>query len=513
MQRRIYCIHHDGIIVKLNIFVSAMEPKRCVFVWTLFLLPFTEGRGECLKEVILSVGIDLGTTTTQLILSRITLENTTGSFSNPQIKIVSKEIIYKSKIYFTPLLSFGEIDFVSLKEIILKEYEKAQIDKKSIDTGAVIITGETSGKENSKEVLRALSEFAGDFVVAEAGPDLESILAGFGSGIAEISKNTASKIINFDVGGGTTNAALFNSGDTEDAFALDIGGRLIKFGTENEITYISAKIERLIEKFNLNLNIGSKPELSELKKLTDILAGVLLKIAKNESLESQEEMLFIGHKTRELKANSFSFSGGVSEFVYSDKPVSNLQETAEFGDIGPLLGYSIREVFNGSNLKIEEPQEKIRATVIGAGSHSITISGSTIAFDEEILPIKNIPIIKLSEDESGIIKDNITNKLKMYKNTNIALAFKGPKSPSYAEIKSIAFKITEAIKCMEVPVIVIAENDFAKALGQTINNILGNAKRLICIDGIRVEKGDYVDIGKPVAGVIPVVIKTLIFNK
>ena len=49
-------------------------------------------------------------------------------------------------------------------------------------TGAVIITGETARKENANEVLEALSDLAGDFVVATAGPDLESILAARGAG-------------------------------------------------------------------------------------------------------------------------------------------------------------------------------------------------------------------------------------------------------------------------------------------------------------------------------------------
>ncbi|MEG2936241.1 MAG: ethanolamine ammonia-lyase reactivating factor EutA, partial [Clostridium sp.] len=54
----------------------------------------------------------------------------------------------------------------------------------------------------------------------------------------------------------------------------------------------------------------------------------------------------------------------------------------------------------------------------------------------------------------------------------------------------------------------------AKVLGQAIYSILVNEKDIVCIDGIKVENGDYIDIGKPVAEgkVLPVVIKTLVFN-
>ena len=81
-----------------------------------------------------------------------------------------------------------------------------------ISTGAVIITGETARKENAKQVLAALSDFAGDFVVATAGPDLESILAARGAGIDEYSKEHHNRILHFDIGGGTSNLALYDSG-------------------------------------------------------------------------------------------------------------------------------------------------------------------------------------------------------------------------------------------------------------------------------------------------------------
>ena len=54
-------------------------------------------------EEILSAGIDIGTSTTQLVFSRMILQNTGGFGRIPQIKVVSKEVIYESEIYFTPV--------------------------------------------------------------------------------------------------------------------------------------------------------------------------------------------------------------------------------------------------------------------------------------------------------------------------------------------------------------------------------------------------------------------------
>lgn len=465
---------------------------------------------------VLSVGIDIGTTTTQIIFSQLTVQNTAGSFLVPRIRIVDKKIIYRSKIYFTPLVSRETINLPVLKHIIEMEYDRACVKKEDISTGAIIITGETARKENAEKVLNILSNFAGDFVVATAGADLESLLAGCGSGAMETSKNISGKVINFDIGGGTTNASVFQGGKIADCFALDIGGRLIQFDDEGNIIYISEKIRSLIENMNLNIKIGIKPEIEDLYNICRKFAYIILKIGNNMALSQEETKLFIGHENRKLKAKVFMFSGGVAEFVYSDYEVATLDDTLKYGDIGPLLGNCIRDGLRKEKYNFRETREKIRATVIGAGSHSIKISGSTIVFDEDILPIKNIPIIKLedsllqSEDD---IYEYVSKKIAMYCDSAAAVSFKGPVSPSYLQIHEMAQGI---IRCFEIiencPIIVITENDFAKALGQAIKLKCGFNRKVICLDGISTENGDYIDIGKPLSGVIPVSVKTLIFN-
>lgn len=468
-----------------------------------------------MKNQILSVGIDIGTTTTQVIFSELTVQNTAANFLIPEVKITEKNIVYKSKIYLTPLIDREKVNLQELKEIVLREYEIAGISKKEISTGAIIITGETARKENAEEVLNILSDFSGDFVVATAGPDLEAVLAGCGAGASEASKKLTCKVINFDIGGGTTNAAVFWDGEVIDSFALDIGGKLIRFNEEGKIIYISHKLQELIKSLNLNLKIGITPNFKDLQLLTEELAKVLLSIANRESINEQSEKLFINHKDKALETEFIMFSGGVAEFIYCDSEINNLDEVAEFGDIGPLLGYSIKKVFKKYKHKLLEPKEKIRATVIGAGSHSIKVSGSTVVFDDDMLPIKNVPIIKLfnnwKDENISYIYKSICEKIKLYKDIPTAIAFKGPKCASYLQIKSMAMGIVEALKNSNEIIIVIVENDFAKALGQSIQNALSNSKKVICIDNIKVQNGDYIDIGKSIAGVVPVVVKTLIF--
>lgn len=227
-----------------------------------------------MSEDILSVGIDIGTSTTQLVFSKIIIENMASSFSIPRIVITDKKIIYKSDIYFTPLISQKEIDGVKVREIIEKEYKKAGIKLSEVNTGAVIITGETARKENAKEVLQNLSGLAGDFVVATAGPDLESIIAGKGAGAASLSKDKGRTVVNLDIGGGTTNLAVFKDGEVIDTGCLDIGGRLIKF-KDNKIDYIAPKIKELCSFKKIELKEGMEIDLNIISKAVEEMVNIL----------------------------------------------------------------------------------------------------------------------------------------------------------------------------------------------------------------------------------------------
>lgn len=98
-------------------------------------------------EEILSAGIDIGTSTTQLVFSRMILQNTGGFGRIPQIKVVSKEVIYESEIYFTPLSSREEIDGERVHEIIKKEYEKAAFVRQILQPEPSSSRGRLHGKE------------------------------------------------------------------------------------------------------------------------------------------------------------------------------------------------------------------------------------------------------------------------------------------------------------------------------------------------------------------------------
>lgn len=467
-------------------------------------------------QELLSIGIDIGTTSTQAIFSKLTLASQAGIATIPELKIVNKEILYRSPIYFTPLSDHDHIDFLALKDILFSEYRKSGFKPHDIQTGAIIITGETSRKENADLVLDNLAGLAGDFVVTAAGPDLESVLAGFGAGAGEFSKKYSGPVINFDIGGGTTNAGIFFNGEAIDSFALDIGGRLITFDDNQIITYISNRIAPLLYQLDLTIKVGEPVSFSALKHLSGRLAEMFLELLAIRPMTSETQNLFILHQHQAVPIDAVSFSGGVAEYVYNEAIIAEMADLP-FHDFGPLLGQAIRETMKAASINIITPRERIRATVVGAGNHIIHISGSTIAFSEEILPLKNIPVIQLfhgdESEQPNLLHRRIMAKSTLYSDQTVAIALRGRQSPKYREIRAIADQILAGLPATDShPLIVIVEHDFAKALGQTLRNLLPSHKPLVCLDRIRVKGGDYIDIGAPVAGVVPVVIKTLIFD-
>lgn len=472
------------------------------------------------KETLLTVGIDLGTSTTQLVLSELTVENFASAFRVPRISISDKKVIYRSDIIFTPLLNQSEIDAEPIKAFVAEQYRQAGIHKQDIQMGAVIITGETARKSNANNVLRALSGYAGDFVVATAGPDLESIIAGKGAGAQTYSETKRKPVVNLDIGGGTTNLAVFKDGEVIDTACFDIGGRLIKLDQQQKITYIAPKIQEIINKKGLTLHLGDQATEQNLLPIISELVAVLENSIGLGTQSPFYQLLVTNHPLRKGEELPIvTFSGGVADCLNTTS--TNL---FKYGDIGLLLGKYLRKSLIFSEKEVLESAETIRATVVGAGSHTAEISGSTIAYREQILPVKNIPILKLAQEDETLtvteLGQRIQEKLNWHRieeTPQIALAIRGMSNPTFADIQRYGQGIVEGLASLvaeQIPIIVMVDEDMAKALGHALSAHLPKDYPFICLDSVKVENGDYVDIGLPVAegAVLPVIVKTLVFN-
>ncbi len=187
-----------------------------------------------------------------------------------------------------------------------------------------------------------------------------------------------------------------------------------------------------------------------------------------------------------------SFSGGVADCIETEQP------WLAFGDMGPELGKAIRE----SRLCTGEyvlGTETIRATVIGAGSHSAQLSGSTVFYQNIRFPLKNLPVVPFGDRVPMDAQD-----------TPWVVALPGIPSPSYGQVAALAEKLLETLT---PPLVLALEADMAKALGTQLALGLGKDAPILCIDRVKLEAGSYLDVGAPVGPALPVVVKTLVLNR
>ena len=444
---------------------------------------------------LLSVGLDVGSTSTQMIFSELKVENRASGFAVPKMEITHRKILYKGPVHFTPLAGPDLVDGKALRALIEQEYAAAGITRDSVDTGAVIITGETSRKENAQTVLTELSDFAGDFVVATAGPDLESILAARGAGA--FGRSEGKRVLHMDIGGGTSNLCLLEDGKSLATGCLNVGGRLLKRDEQGKITYRSPVLAGITD-----LKKGDFPSSSQLEELADVLTSALEMAA---GLREPTDILCKLTTKETGKPWQIphdvipSFSGGVADCIGRDYPDN------AFGDIGPALGRAIRksrlcagEYFLGT--------ETIRATVIGAGCHSTRLSGSTIFHQNVHLPMKNVAVAVTENPSSW---SDVRSALAALDGDGV-LAIPGYISPCYGQVKALAEILAEGFG--ERQVLVCLEADMAKALGHCLRLQLPHDKPCLCMDGLSLNEGSFLDIGEPVGPALPVVIKTLVLG-
>lgn len=466
-----------------------------------------------------SCGIDVGTTTSHLIFSKLKLEK----IYTPQgvkFEVTEREILFKGKIILTPLMDGVNIDYLKLVEFLKEEYERANVSIDDIDTGAVIITGESAKKENAEELVKSLAHKAGKFVCAAAGPNFESVIAAMGSGAALYSKETKKTVMNIDVGGGTSNIAIVKAGEVVEASCINVGGRLVAFDDKNKIIRIEAPIRNLEDKMGIKFDYGLEVTEEQKREMAKILAESLFEVL-NQKIESKiaENLLMTNPLDFTENIDELVFSGGVAEYIYN-------KTDYDFGDLGKYLGEEIVKIVSAQQIQLHEPIELIRATVIGAGQYTLQVSGVTTHIsDPEILPIHNIPVLEPKLDNKNITEESV--KKAILKSFNlfdvkegegtVALSFKGAIGGSYAGLTIFAKGVVSAIPNTirkEQPIIMIFDRDIGNSVGNVMKRETEAKENIISVDEINVQEGDFIDVDKPKAGgqVVPVVVKSLVFS-
>jgi ethanolamine utilization protein EutA len=166
--------------------------------------------------------------------------------------------------------------------------------------------------------------------------------------------------------------------------------------------------------------------------------------------------------------------------------------------------------------------------VLGASQYSLQLSGNTVhASDEDLLPLRNIPVVKPALDlrvddlEKESVKAAISRSLNLRERAidtdAVAIAMEWGGSATYARLCVLAESFLETvgpeITAGEVPLIIVCDMDIAGLLGRHIQRLSEGAIGLVTVDGIEVSEFDYLDIGAfvPGTGALPIVVKSLLF--
>lgn len=466
------------------------------------------------------MGIDIGTTTSHLVFSRLVLKEDPLSRTK-KFHVAEREIIYRGNIYFTPLKEGNtEIDVDKLLPMLLSEYERAGFKVSDIDTGAVIITGESARKENAERIVEHLACEGGKFVATAAGPN-ESIISAYGAGAVEYSRENSCKLIHCDIGGGTSKISVIGKGAVKALACINVGGRLIAFGEMDEIIRLEAAGKKVLDRLGLNLDLGDVVTQDQKDKIAGVLASALMEVLTGQPLSELSERLMV---TPNLPAESFqdeplySFSGGVAEFIY-------YKENQDYGDLGLALGRHIHSLCLSSGLTLVEVSERIRATVIGASEFTLQVSGSTTYMSPEtVLPIRNLPVVVPDIQQELLSEEYVSSQIAVALARHditeggapIALAFHDPVRTVYEKLKTFSFGLVKALpRTIERgnSIVLIFDTDIGNSVGNILFRETGT-RNVLSIDEIDLNEGDFIDIGEPVIEnlVFPVVVKSLVFN-
>jgi ethanolamine utilization protein EutA len=473
---------------------------------------------------LLSVGIDIGSSGTQVVFSRLMMRRM-GEDLSSRYFVVSRETLFQSPIALTPYRNEELIDDVELGAIIDRAYAEANLHPDDIDAGVVILTGEALRRENAEAIAGLLAEQGGEFVCASAGHHMESTLAAFGSGAARLSHDTGKRILNIDIGGGTTKLALVEGGRVLATAAVHIGGRLLVVDEKGRIVRLDPAGRHLAALAGFHWNRGDVAGADSLERVAEWMAdAVLASVSAHPPPDDVQRLYLTEPLPIQGSIDGVMFSGGVAEYIYQ-------RETRDFGDLGRRLGLALRRKIDSGVLPwpLLPPGECIRATALGASEYSVQLSGNTIYVSNpgELLPRRNLQVLQPSfVCEDSIAPDMLSEAIRAHFKAfdlvegekEAALALRWAGAPSYERISAFALGIRRGLThtiAKGMPVYIMLDGDIAQTLGAILRDEMGVESEILVIDGVILWDFDYIDLGRirMPSQTVPVTVKSLVFNE
>jgi ethanolamine utilization protein EutA len=472
--------------------------------------------------VLTSVGMDIGSSGTQVIFSRVHMRRLGEDLTSRYI-VVKRDTLHESPVSLTPYRSDTRIDEAALGTIIDQAYGAARLAPADIDTGVVILTGEALRRENAERIAAILAEQGGEFVCATAGHHMEAMLAAYGSGAVRASHDRQERILNIDIGGGTTKLAIIDKGTVQATAAIHVGGRLQVTDADGNITRLDPAGRHHAAIAGFDWNLGDRVAPSDLDSVAAGMAATLMAALRSPPLAQSVRQLYLTDPIEDFgRIDGVIVSGGVGEYVYG-------REERDFGDMGKRLGLAFRSALAGLAWPLLPAGACIRATALGASEYTVQLSGNTghISNPGRLLPRRNVQVVHpVTPPGDRIDPATIAAAIRAHfvafdlENTDaeVALALRWEGHPEYSRLRAFAEGVRDGLAvriAKGLPVYLMLDGDVAMTLGSILGNELGITNDLLVIDGVQLRDFDYIDLGKirlP-SGTVPVTIKSLLFQE
>lgn len=462
------------------------------------------------KTQFLSLGLDIGSSSTQLAFSCLTAEG--GAWAH--------QTLFLSPIAPTPFLPDGRIDAVQLRRIVDAGFAAAGLTPDAVETGVMILTGAAAARGNAL-AISAEAEDLGELVCAAAGHHMEARLSAQGSGAVADSRD-GRRILAVDVGGATTKLALVEAGRILGTAALAAGGRLVVIDRNDRLSRLDPEGAQLARRAGLDWHLGDRIDPADRLRLAKVMAEDILHAATGRGVE-------LPWLTAPLPPtgplDGILLAGGVGEYVYG-------REARDFGDLGRVLGRALAAHLRSGafGAPLLPPRECIRATVLGAAEHSLSLSGETIFISNhrELLPRKALPVIAPPCDLSAealqpepiaeAIRSHLAGFDLQHDPTRpVALALRWQGLPEYARIAALARGIAGGMDrriAARTPLYILIDGDLAQSLGRVLKEELRVNSELLVLDRISAADFTYVDLGRVrlPSHTVPVTVRSLIFG-
>ena len=387
----------------------------------------------------------------------------------------------------------------------------------------MILTGEALRRRNAETISNVVSERAGDLVCASAGHHMEAMLAAYGSGVVRRSHEQGTRLLNVDVGGGTTKLTLVDRGRVLGTAAVHIGGRLLVVD-EGRLVRLEPAGHEHAAASGFDLRLGDRVEEADLDAVADAMAEKVLAALAGSDAPAAVRALFLTDPVEGIgQVDGVVFSGGVAEYVYDE-------EAHDFGDLGRRLGQSLRRMALSGALPgpLLPAAERIRATVLGASEYSVQLSGITsfLPTAETTLPRRNLPVLRPSYvlDEvvsADAVAGAVTRHLAAFgqagEDDDVALALSWSGPPVYGRVRSFAEGVRRGLAeriAAGRTLYLMLDADLALTLGRVLRDDLGVANDTVILDGLDLRDFDFVDLGRvrEPSHTVPVTIKSLVFG-